>query len=241
MSMSILMNYYRSKYVKQYSLLFPKQIFTNYYVTQPSRKRTTQMMMHNTYSRMRKSGIIWGKLLGITDVPYICYTSRIDHQINLADFIGRIRFGNCIHLDSGINSPFPKGAVHLTIVKTAPDRIGMITVGDNVTLNGTSIVSYQSVTIGNNVLFGPQVFIMDCDGHPMEQRDDIGDDLERLVIRPVEIMDNAWIGAGSVILKGVTIGKNSIVGINSVVTESVPDNMVVAGNPARIVKELARN
>jgi galactoside O-acetyltransferase len=55
---------------------------------------------------------------------------------------------------------------------------------------------------------------------------------------PVKICDNAWIGMNAVILKGVTIGENSIVGAGAVVTKSVPANVVVAGNPAVIVKEL---
>lgn len=59
-----------------------------------------------------------------------------------------------------------------------------------------------------------------------------------LTIKDVHIKKNAWIGAGAIILPGVTIGENAIVGAGSVVTHDVPTNTVVAGNPAKMVKEL---
>lgn len=55
---------------------------------------------------------------------------------------------------------------------------------------------------------------------------------------PVIIGDNVWVGAGSCILPNVTIGNNCIIGANSVVTKSFPDNCVIAGNPAKIIKQL---
>lgn len=59
-----------------------------------------------------------------------------------------------------------------------------------------------------------------------------------LTVKDIRIKKNAWIGSGSIILPGITIGENSIVGAGSIVTHDVPDNTVVAGNPARIIKEL---
>ena len=56
--------------------------------------------------------------------------------------------------------------------------------------------------------------------------------------KPINIMDNVWIGFGACILKGVTIGDNSIVAAHAVVVKNVPENVVVAGNPARVVKKL---
>ena len=63
-------------------------------------------------------------------------------------------------------------------------------------------------------------------------------DREILTIKDIRIKKNAWIGSGAIILPGITIGENAIVGAGSVVTHDVPDNTVVAGNPARIIKEL---
>lgn len=213
------------------------QLFTNYYVTQPVKETVTPEMIAKAQEDIEKAGIVFGKLFELTDIPYICYTSRIDEQVKPEEFFGRIRFGDKVHLYSELHYPFQTGLARLTLVKTAPERIGSITIGDNVFLPGTSIVSYQNVTIGNHVLLGPLVTIMDCDGHPLEWHDE-DDDVERLDIRPVEIQDKAWIGMGSIILKGVTIGKNSVVGAHSVVTRSVPDDTVVAGNPARVIRKL---
>jgi len=95
----------------------------------------------------------------------------------------------------------------------------------------------QSVTIGKNVLFASNVLVTDSDhviepgGLPVTRNN-------RFVTRPVRIEDNCWIGQNAVILKGVTIGHDSIVGANTVVTRSVPPCSVVAGNPARIIRSL---
>jgi galactoside O-acetyltransferase len=55
---------------------------------------------------------------------------------------------------------------------------------------------------------------------------------------PVEIGENVFVGDGTIILKGVTIGRNSVIGAGSVVVSSVPEGVVAAGNPARVVREL---
>ncbi len=95
----------------------------------------------------------------------------------------------------------------------------------------------QSVRIGQNVLIASNVLITDCDhvvdpgGVPVTKN-------QKLVIRPVTVEDNCWLGQNGVGLKGVTIRHDTIVGANSVVTRDVPPRSVVAGNPARAIKEL---
>lgn len=59
--------------------------------------------------------------------------------------------------------------------------------------------------------------------------------------KPIHIKENAWLGAGAIILPGITIGKNSIVGAGSVVTKDVPDNTIVVGNPARVLRKIDEN
>lgn len=59
-----------------------------------------------------------------------------------------------------------------------------------------------------------------------------------LTCKPVHIKRNCWIGAGATILRGITIGENSVVGAGSVVTKDVPDNVIVAGNPAKIIRTI---
>jgi len=74
------------------------------------------------------------------------------------------------------------------------------------------------------------VVIMDGDYHL--------EDTRTSAPRPIFISDNVWIGYGCAIMKGVHIGENSIIGINSVVIKDVPANVIVAGNPARVIKNL---
>lgn len=97
----------------------------------------------------------------------------------------------------------------------------------------------ERVEIGDHCLIADRVFIADNNGHPT---DPVARRLKQKVspeaIKPVMIGNNVWIGYQSVILRGVTIGANSIVGANSVVIKDVPPNTIVAGNPATIVRTI---
>jgi acetyltransferase-like isoleucine patch superfamily enzyme len=99
--------------------------------------------------------------------------------------------------------------------------------------------SAESVTIGKNVLVASNVLISDFD-HVLEPGGIPVTKSNKLISRPVKIEDNCWIGQNVVILKGVTIGHDSVIGANSVVTRDVPPCSVVAGNPARIIKNLTK-
>ncbi len=132
-------------------------------------------------------------------------------------------------------SPFPHEPVRLTLFRWGAelDQCGFIETHS--ILNGTAIVSYQRVYIGRNVLFGPNVLIMDSDGHPADRT--LSDTAEHKKMAPVTIEDNAWVGFGAMIMKGVTVGHHAVVAAHAVVTKSVPPHCVAAGNPARIVKD----
>ncbi|MGD8861163.1 MAG: acyltransferase [Myxococcales bacterium] len=133
--------------------------------------------------------------------------------------------------------------VHLTGMRQSPLRLaftpavfgeGGIEIGDFSIINpGVSINAACHVTIGKNAIFAPEVYVTDCDWHGAYDR--VYDTGGRA---PVVLEDNVWVGARVIITKGVTVGKNSIVGAGAVVTHDVPPHSVVAGNPARVVREL---
>lgn len=99
----------------------------------------------------------------------------------------------------------------------------------------TTITCAMSISIGKRVMLGPNCFITDHN-HNYENVSISPADQGIGSIKPVTICDDVWIGTNVVILPGVTIGKHSVVGANSVVTRSVPAFSVVAGSPAKLVK-----
>jgi acetyltransferase-like isoleucine patch superfamily enzyme len=127
---------------------------------------------------------------------------------------------------------------------------GRCSVGDFTLLNGALVMAEELIEIGSHCLVSWNVGIADSDFHPLAPAQRIIDahalapffkdrpPRPKIRTAPVIISDNVWIGMNAVILKGVTIGENSVVAAGAVVTKSVPPNVVVAGNPAVITKQL---
>ena len=110
-----------------------------------------------------------------------------------------------------------------------------IHVGDHVFMNILcTILDTNEVRIGNHVMIGPSVQIYTA-AHLL-QAEGRNQGLE--VAKPVVIEDNVWLGGGAILLPGVRIGRNAVVGAGAVVSRDVPANTVVAGNPARVVREI---
>lgn len=119
------------------------------------------------------------------------------------------------------------------------DRNATLTIGDNVGMSQTALIAADDITIGNNVKLGGGVCVWTTDFHSLDPEIRASkEDINHRAKAPVVIKDNAFIGAKSIILKGVTIGENSIVGAGSVVTKSIPDNEIWAGNPARLIRKI---
>lgn len=119
------------------------------------------------------------------------------------------------------------------------DREGELVIGDNVGISQTALICIKKITIENCVKIGGGVCIYDTDFHSLDPiLRNSAEDIKFRKTKAILIKENAFIGAHSIILKGVTIGKNSIVGAGSVVTKSIPDNQIWAGNPARFIKNI---
>lgn len=138
----------------------------------------------------------------------------------------------------------------------APRRIdfdgpdGSIRIGSRTFIGASHLVCRSEIMIGNDVLISWGVTIVDHDSHAIDwacRRDDVTNWLEGrkhwadVKVARVAIGDKSWIGFGATILKGVSIGEGAVVGARSVVTRDVPPFTVVAGNPAREVRELKTN
>src|SRR5207302_7854179 len=102
-----------------------------------------------------------------------------------------------------------------------------------------SFLVAKSITIGEHCLLASGIRIADFDGHPIDagQRRR-NEPYSAESIKPVRIGNDVWIGAGCYVMKGVRIGDRSIIGAGSVVTTDIPNDVVAAGNPARIIKSL---
>lgn len=151
---------------------------------------------------------------------------------------GSITIGDNVHMVSNANRSFI--TLYSRIQLTAYGK-GQIVIGDKVALNGTVITSKKMIKIGDGSMIAPNVIIVDSDFHkqwPPESRfissTDEWDE-------PVIIGKNVWVGMNTLIMKGVVIGDNSIIGAGSVVTGKIPHNCVAAGNPAKIVKNFNEN
>lgn len=108
-----------------------------------------------------------------------------------------------------------------------------LSIGDQTFINENSkILAFRRIQIGRGCAISWDVLIMDSDSHRFID----ADGQERLHEKPVEIGDHVWLGAGVTVLKGVSIGEGSVVAARSVVTHDVPSHSLVAGQPARVIK-----
>jgi acetyltransferase-like isoleucine patch superfamily enzyme len=146
---------------------------------------------------------------------------------------GRITIGNHVHF-----SGKPQIGFYNRFYETPELAIGDHTfVGHECELTVA-----QSITIGAHCLLAGGVRMADFDGHPQDAtKRRLNQPIDREAVKPIVIGDDVWIGRGACILKGVTVGNRSIIGTEAVVVKDVPSDVVVAGNPARVVKELAKS
>ena len=99
---------------------------------------------------------------------------------------------------------------------------------------GCTFLALGGITIEDDVFIGPHC-VLAAEYHPENP-----ETRHSLLTKPIVVKRNAWLGANVTVLAGVTIGENAIVAAGSVVTKDVPDNMVVAGSPARVIREIKK-
>jgi acetyltransferase-like isoleucine patch superfamily enzyme len=141
---------------------------------------------------------------------------------------GEISIGsNCSFLSKpksnmiGINRP--------CIISTQVSHAKVL-IGNHCGFSGTVIGAFAKIELYDNVLCGANTLITDSDWHTDDPRSGIS--------KPIVIEKNVWLGEGVKVLKGVTIGENSVIGAGSVVTKNIPANVIAAGNPCKVIKNL---
>ena len=155
----------------------------------------------------------------------------------------RINIGKGCRVKIGNDCALCSGPSH-GIDNTSGSKINVkdgatLFIGQHTGMTNVVIQCHQSVTIGSYVNIGAGCMIFDTDFHSLDWRDrKDGTDITKRKKASVVIKDLAFIGAHSIILKGVTIGEKSIVGAGSVVAKDIPDGEVWAGNPAKFVRRV---
>lgn len=181
---------------------------------------------------MRKLFITISKVLASLN----CMICQIIYYKNLKISFPSISFTfNPFRLEKGSKTKIGKRAIIAS--RTEIITQGEVEIGNNFCINKYSrVVAHQKITIGNNVTIAQFVSILDHDhAYRLENNKLILSGYETI---PIEIGSNVWIADKVTICKGVRIGDNVVIGANSVVTRDIPDNVIVGGVPAKIIKHL---
>lgn len=159
---------------------------------------------------------------------------RIDGKPSVWGIWNVVIYGNNISLGKNVVIVAADGyRTNLSTVMHAGGQ-GRITIGDNVlVMNGVRVSSATEIRIADDCMLANFCYLTDSDWHDIHDRTSMPGRTG-----PIILERGAWVGDSAIVCKGVRIGENSIVGAGAVVTRDVPSNVVVAGNPARVVKKL---
>ena len=169
-------------------------------------------------------GVIFGDGLRVYGLPTINVCKGSVIKIGNSSVIRSKSRGNAI----GVN--------HEVILRTM-SKDAQINIGDRFGISGGAICAVNMVNIGNDVMLGANVVIADNDFHGIKF-EDRKVPAANLPTKPIKIEDGVWVGADVYVCKGVTLGKNCVIGAKSVVTKSIPENCIAAGVPAKIIASL---
>jgi acetyltransferase-like isoleucine patch superfamily enzyme len=152
--------------------------------------------------------------------------ARVNHR-TIFQGAGTLRIGACVTLGYPLS-----GFLGSPIIFQPRSAIAEIAIGEgSAIMNGCCLCAMEAIRIGALCRIGGNCYIVDSDFHGLhpDERDTPG------LTAPVVIGDNVWFGVSVAVLKGVTIGRDAVVGAHAVVAKSVPDGAIVVGNPMRIV------
>lgn len=169
------------------------------------------------------NGIPWGDGWRLYGLPIIQKHSQ-----------SKMQFGDRLSLRSTVRSN-PLGANHPVILCTW-QADSLLQIGDDFAMTGGTLCASERIIIGNRVTVGANSTIVDTDFHPLSP--------DQRLAQPqgakgsaIVIEDDVFIGMNCLILKGITIGCGSVVGAGSIVTQNVPDGVIVGGNPTKVIRE----
>lgn len=179
--------------------------------------------------------IFWNwMLLKVTNTQYKSFP-KINGKIVIRGR-GLIKFGYGVKVTSSLSAN-PVGLSIKSCFYVMPEAI--IIIGNNVGISNCLLFAKKSIIIEENVMIGGGCQIFDTDFHSLSYEERVIKKDNNIQTDPVLIKKGAFIGASSIILKGVTVGERSIVAAGSVVTKSIPDDEIWGGNPAKFIKKLS--
>jgi len=167
-------------------------------------------------------GIRWGRNWKVYGAPIIQKHRR-----------STIEIGSGLNLRSGKKTN-PLSPFHPVVLSTRAAN-SRIKIGQQFAMSGGTICASESIVIGDRVAVGANSIIVDTDFHPLDAARREGHPNEGKTVA-VTIEDDVFIGANSIILKGVHLGAGCVIGAGSVVAQAVPAGAIAAGNPAKVVK-----
>lgn len=147
---------------------------------------------------------------------------------------GKITIGHNVTIGVFPSPGYLSDAYHIE----ARAETSEVIIGDGTFVNNafTAIAETTNIEIGRRCLIGPRVTIFDSDFHGLLVADRMN--AKATVQRPVKIGDDVFIGAGAFILKGVSVGSGAVIGAGAVVVSDIPESVIAAGNPARVLRSL---
>lgn len=176
-------------------------------------------------------------------IKFLIYGIKIGKKFTIHGHIG-LKINKSSKVIIGDNFYFSSGRNNNPLSRNLEGRICVnedaeIVIGSNVGMSSVVIWSHKSITIGNNVLLGANVTLLDSDCHSKNYMDrrELKSDIKYKIDGSIKIENDVLIGMNTIVLKGVTIGARSIIGAGSVVVKSIPPDSIAAGNPCKVIKK----